>query len=85
MYLRNIQAILRGIEDTRCMEDTICGPCCRVPSERQKLAERWRLAGVRLKQLAPEMCEQVLATIIMSLPTDSEDEDAGHNQNYFSA
>lgn len=45
-------------------------------------AERWRLAGAKLRRLSPEIYEQIFMTLVASLPDDNADADKIMPQSY---
>jgi hypothetical protein len=45
-------------------------------------AERWRLAGSKLRRLSPEIYEQIFTMLVASLPDDNDETDKIMLQSY---
>ena len=75
---------LRPVIDTQCMSNTIPAAGAAVP-EKITEAERWRLAGKRLRAASPEMFEQMIAMVVASLPNDDDESDDSMTESYFLA
>lgn len=83
--LDELTLVLRGIGDTKRMSDTITAEGSAELPEKIQEAERWRLAGKRLRTLAPHIYEQVFALLVASLPCDSDESDESSSESYFRA
>ena len=81
-YLQELRQILRGVIDTRCMSNTTPAESSAVP-ERIQEAERWRVAGARLRALAPNIYEQISTMLVMSIPCDSDNSDDSITETIF--
>lgn len=80
--LHELMLVLRGSVHTGGMNDTNPAEGSAVPEKIQE-AERWRVAGQKLRALAPHVYEQVFALLVASLPNDSDDSDDSNNESYF--
>lgn len=81
--LEELMMILRGVRDTKRMSNTISAEGSAALPEKIQEAERWRIAGRKLRALAPHIYEQVFALLVASLPGDSDGPDDSSSESYF--
>ena len=65
------------------MSNTISAEGSAALPEKIQEAERWRIAGQKLRALAPEMYEQVFAMLVASLGPDPEESEIDMHESYF--
>lgn len=70
------------ISDTERMTRNVYPSECSEVPRTILTAERWRVAGSRLRELSPEMYDQIFAMLVASLPDDSEEVASVMPQSY---
>lgn len=77
------ESAIRGARYPLCMDNTTSLEGSGAP-EKVQTAERWRIAGARLRELAPAVSEQIFAMLLSSIPDGDEAEtDPAMQQSYF--